>query len=134
MRASRSRSNSRKAARSATAVGGSTAFRRSGRSRMIVVTAPLVSRRTPGRSMACVLLGAHGTHWRPCAVRDAGGEVSTSYLQRELCKRVVRKPLSKGKPEALELTAPTWSYQVRNTVGTRQRRGFDSPPFRRLYS
>src|SRR5437870_515975 len=71
-RASRSRSKARNAARSAAAVGGSTAFRRAGRSRMIVVTGPFVSLRTPGRSITCILLARHGTHGCPCAVRDVG--------------------------------------------------------------
>src|SRR5262245_10666933 len=50
-RAALSRSNARKASISALPVGLSTALRRSGRSRMIVVTASCVSDLTAGRSM-----------------------------------------------------------------------------------
>src|SRR5437667_7998347 len=132
-RASRSRSKARNAARSAAAVGGSTAFRRAGRSRMIVVTGPFVSLRTPGRSITCILLARHGTHGCPCAVCDVGGKFQPRKHNGSCDRGWCASPSEKGKPEALQLTAPTWSYQVRNTVGTRQRRGFDSLVACRLY-
>src|SRR2546428_10097226 len=99
MRASRSRSKARNAARSAAAVGGSTALRRSGRSRMIVVTGPFVSLRTPGRSITCILLARHGTHGCPCAVCDVGGKFQPRKHNGSCDRGWGASPSAKGKAE-----------------------------------
>src|SRR5205823_898430 len=60
---------------------------------------------------------------RPCAVGDAGGKFQPHSPNGSRTREWCASPSLKGKPEALQSTAPTWLSQVRNTFGTRQRWG-----------
>src|SRR5437867_5877354 len=62
----------------------------------------------------------------PCAARDAGGKFQPHSHCGSRTEGGVQAPPRRGSLKLSSL-APTWQRQVRNTVGTRQRRGFDLP-------